>query len=54
MLQDTGGTGLQVMFDSDWNPQIDIQAQDRAHRIGQKKQVVPKIKFRRASFQAKA
>lgn len=28
-----------VIFDSDWNPQNDIQAQARAHRIGQKKQV---------------
>jgi hypothetical protein len=24
-----------VIFDSDWNPQNDIQAQARAHRIGQ-------------------
>ena len=29
-----------VIFDSDWNPQMDVQAMDRAHRIGQKKQVV--------------
>jgi SWI/SNF-related matrix-associated actin-dependent regulator of chromatin subfamily A member 5 len=41
-----GGLGLNLMtanivvlFDSDWNPQIDLQAMDRAHRIGQKKVV---------------
>eukprot|EP00941_MAST-03F_sp_MAST-3F-sp1_P003226 g3226.t1 len=41
-----GGLGINlqsadtvVLFDSDWNPQVDLQAQDRAHRIGQKKQV---------------
>ena len=41
-----GGLGLNlqaadtvVIFDSDWNPQMDIQAQDRAHRIGQKHEV---------------
>lgn len=28
-----------VIYDSDWNPQMDLQAMDRAHRIGQKKQV---------------
>ena len=39
-----GGLGLNlqsadtvILFDSDWNPQMDLQAQDRAHRIGQKK-----------------
>ena len=28
-----------ILFDSDWNPQMDIQAQDRAHRIGQTRAV---------------
>ncbi|CAA6658913.1 unnamed protein product [Spirodela intermedia] len=28
-----------IIFDSDWNPQMDQQAEDRAHRIGQKKEV---------------
>ncbi|CAB3409909.1 unnamed protein product [Caenorhabditis bovis] len=41
-----GGLGLNlqtadtvIIFDSDWNPHQDMQAQDRAHRIGQKKEV---------------
>jgi len=41
-----GGLGLNlqtadtvVIFDTDWNPQADLQAQDRAHRIGQQKEV---------------
>uniref|UniRef100_A0A452Y0F7 Chromatin-remodeling complex ATPase chain n=1 Tax=Aegilops tauschii subsp. strangulata TaxID=200361 RepID=A0A452Y0F7_AEGTS len=41
-----GGLGINlatadivVLYDSDWNPQVDLQAQDRAHRIGQKKEV---------------
>ncbi|TIB70030.1 hypothetical protein E3P77_00048 [Wallemia ichthyophaga] len=41
-----GGLGLNlqsadtvIIFDSDWNPHADLQAQDRAHRIGQKKEV---------------
>lgn len=36
-----GGLGLNLMtastvvlYDSDWNPQVDLQAMDRAHRIG--------------------
>ena len=29
-----------IIYDSDWNPQNDLQAMDRAHRIGQTKQVV--------------
>ena len=28
-----------ILFDSDWNPQADLQAMARAHRIGQKKPV---------------
>jgi len=28
-----------IIYDSDWNPQMDLQAQDRAHRIGQTKPV---------------
>lgn len=28
-----------IIYDSDWNPQIDFQAIDRVHRIGQTKQV---------------
>jgi len=28
-----------ILFDSDWNPQPDIQAMARVHRIGQKKTV---------------
>ncbi|KAI9671696.1 MAG: hypothetical protein M1831_003224 [Alyxoria varia] len=42
-----GGQGINlaaadtvILFDSDWNPQQDLQAQDRAHRIGQRRNVV--------------
>jgi SWI/SNF-related matrix-associated actin-dependent regulator of chromatin subfamily A member 5 len=41
-----GGLGINlatadtvILYDSDWNAQADLQAMDRAHRIGQKKQV---------------
>eukprot|EP00980_Cylindrotheca_fusiformis_P004471 scaffold953_cov141-Cylindrotheca_fusiformis.AAC.15 len=41
-----GGLGINlqtadvvILYDSDWNPQADLQAQDRAHRIGQKREV---------------
>jgi len=41
-----GGVGINlasadtvIIFDSDWNPHMDNQAQDRAHRIGQKRDV---------------
>lgn len=33
------GADTVIFYDSDWNPTIDAQAQDRAHRIGQTKQV---------------
>src|ERR1700679_680787 len=41
-----GGLGINltsadtvIFYDSDWNPTIDSQAMDRAHRLGQTKQV---------------
>ncbi|KAH3744142.1 chromatin-remodeling complex ATPase chain Iswi [Pelomyxa schiedti] len=41
-----GGLGINlatadqvIIYDSDWNPQMDLQASDRAHRIGQVKPV---------------
>jgi SWI/SNF-related matrix-associated actin-dependent regulator of chromatin subfamily A member 5 len=41
-----GGLGINlatadtvILYDSDWNAQVDLQAMDRAHRIGQKKVV---------------
>lgn len=41
-----GGLGINltsadtvIIYDSDWNPQMDMQAMDRAHRIGQKNPV---------------
>ncbi|ETS82652.1 hypothetical protein PFICI_04528 [Pestalotiopsis fici W106-1] len=42
-----GGQGINlaaadtvILFDSDWNPQQDLQAQDRCHRIGQTRPVI--------------
>lgn len=42
-----GGIGINlqsadtvIIYDTDWNPQVDLQAQARAHRIGQKKEVL--------------
>ncbi|KAJ9579269.1 hypothetical protein L9F63_024623, partial [Diploptera punctata] len=42
-----GGLGINltsadtvITYDSDWNPQVDLQAQDRCHRIGQTRPVV--------------
>lgn len=41
-----GGTGLNItaadrvlVFEPNWNPTLDLQAQDRAHRLGQKNEV---------------
>lgn len=41
-----GGLGINlasadtvILYDSDWNPQVDLQAMDRAHRIGQTRSV---------------
>lgn len=34
------GADTVIIYDSDWNPQCDLQAQDRCHRIGQSKPVV--------------
>jgi ATP-dependent DNA helicase len=43
----SGGLGINltaadsvILFDSDWNPQQDLQAMDRVHRIGQTRPVV--------------
>eukprot|EP01117_Protostelium_nocturnum_P010342 TRINITY_DN3719_c0_g1_i1.p1 TRINITY_DN3719_c0_g1~~TRINITY_DN3719_c0_g1_i1.p1 ORF type:complete len:775 (+),score=358.94 TRINITY_DN3719_c0_g1_i1:113-2437(+) len=33
------GADTVIFYDNDWNPQMDLQAQDRAHRIGQTKPV---------------
>ena len=33
------GADIVIFMEHDWNPQMDLQAMDRAHRIGQKKTV---------------
>lgn len=45
-MNSLGGVGINltaadicIIFDSDWNPQNDVQAQARCHRIGQSKEV---------------
>ncbi|KAK9839496.1 hypothetical protein WJX81_005727 [Elliptochloris bilobata] len=51
-----GGLGINltsadtvIIYDSDWNPQSDLQAMDRCHRIGQQK---PVLVFRLATAQS--
>lgn len=46
LTKTSGGLGINlqtadtcILYDSDWNPQSDLQAQDRCHRLGQKKPV---------------
>lgn len=43
-----GGLGINltaadtvIFYESDWNPTLDLQAMDRAHRLGQTKDVSP-------------
>merc|ERR1712025_1269390 len=54
-----GGVGINltaadtvIIFDSDWNPQNDVQAQARCHRIGQTKSVMIYRLITRRSFEA--
>jgi len=54
-----GGVGINltaadtcIIFDSDWNPQNDVQAMARCHRIGQSKQVKIYRLITRRSFEA--
>jgi superfamily II DNA or RNA helicase len=54
-----GGVGINltaadtvIIFDSDWNPQNDVQAMARCHRIGQKKRVTIYRLITRRSFEA--
>ena len=54
-----GGVGINltaadtcIIFDSDWNPQNDVQAQARCHRIGQTKEVMVYRLITRKSFEA--
>ena len=54
-----GGVGINltaadtvIIFDSDWNPQNDVQAMARCHRIGQSKNVTIYRLITRKSFEA--
>lgn len=50
-----GGLGINltaadtvIFYESDWNPTLDLQAMDRAHRLGQTKEVseINNLQFR--------
>lgn len=41
-----------IIFDSDWNPQNDVQATARAHRIGQKQEVLVYRFITKKSYEA--
>ena len=54
-----GGVGINltaadtvIIYDSDWNPQNDLQALARCHRIGQKKEVTVYRLITRRSYEA--
>lgn len=38
-LHDRQAADTVIMYDTDWNPQMDLQAQARAHRMGQQRDV---------------
>ena len=47
-----GGLGINltaadtvIFYESDWNPTMDLQAMDRAHRLGQTKEVKARLWF---------
>lgn len=55
-----GGVGINlvsadtvILYDSDWNPQQDLQAQARCHRIGQKKDVKIYRLITRGTYESK-
>lgn len=52
-----GGLGINltaadtvIFYESDWNPTLDLQAMDRAHRLGQTKDVSFFYQFKSDSF----
>lgn len=39
------GADTVIFYDSDWNPAMDLQAQDRCHRIGQTRGILSTFAF---------